>query len=98
MPGGGTVTISTHWNQNDENQSDGAKAEAEIVIADSGPGIPPKVLPHLFQPFASRRAGGTGLGLAVTHEIIQQHSGRIEVQSEPGKGARFIFHLPLRAG
>ena len=71
------------------------EGEAEITMADTGPGIPPEVLPHIFQPFVSRRAEGTGLGLAVTNEIIQQHGGRIKVQSETGKGTRFVFRLPI---
>ena len=87
MPAGGTVTITTRRNEE----------EAEVVIADTGPGIAPEVLPAIFAPFVSHRPDGTGLGLAATQRIIVEHGGRVEAQSEIGKGARFIFHLPLKA-
>lgn len=86
MPDGGTVTITTRRSDQDE---------AEVVIADTGPGIAPEVLPTIFAPFVSHRPDGTGLGLAATQKIVAQHGGRVAVQSELGKGAQFIFHLPL---
>jgi signal transduction histidine kinase len=68
----------------------------ELVIEDSGRGIPAEDLRHLFEPFFSTKGSrGTGLGLAVTWGIVESHGGTIEVQSEEGKGSRFTVHLPL---
>jgi len=71
-----------------------------VAISDTGPGIPPEHLPHLFERFyrveesRSRHSGGAGLGLAIAYEIARWHGGTIEVQSEPGHGATFTVHLP----
>jgi signal transduction histidine kinase len=66
-----------------------------VRVADTGPGIAPDVLPHLFEAFFSTKASsGTGLGLACSQKIVQQHGGAIEVQSAPGKGAIFTVTLP----
>jgi two-component system phosphate regulon sensor histidine kinase PhoR len=69
----------------------------EVTVADSGPGIPPEHLPHLFERFykvdRSRREGGTGLGLAIVRHIVQAHGGKVTVASEVGKGTRFTFTL-----
>lgn len=69
---------------------------AMVEVADNGPGIPPDVMPHLFEPFfTTKEVGvGTGLGLDISYRIIMQHSGTIEVQSEPGS-TRFIIRLPV---
>jgi PAS domain S-box-containing protein len=67
-----------------------------IRIADNGPGIPAKVLPHIFEPFFTTKppGHGTGLGLAVSYFIAQNHSGRLWAESEPGHGAAFFLELP----
>ena len=69
---------------------------AMVEVADNGPGIPPDVLPRLFEPFfTTKEIGvGTGLGLDISYRIIQQHSGTIEVRSQPGH-TRFIVRLPV---
>ncbi len=67
----------------------------EIMISDTGCGIPEEVLPHIFEPFFSTKES-SGLGLAVVYNIIQQHEGRIEVESKPNEGTRFTIHLPRR--
>lgn len=73
---------------------------AEIVVADSGCGIPQDKLPHIFDSFYTtkqpdeRGQGGTGLGLALCRRIIEAHKGRIRVESEPGKGTIFTVKLP----
>lgn len=68
----------------------------KITVADSGPGIPPEQLPHVFERFyqAGEVRTGIGLGLAIAREIVLAHGGKIEVSSTPGKGAEFIVRLP----
>jgi len=72
-----------------------------VEVADSGPGIPPGDLERIFDEFhrveAQRHVAGTGLGLTIAHRIVQQHGGRIEVESPPGQGATFRVWLPLPA-
>lgn len=71
----------------------------ECAVADTGVGIPPQALARLFRPFERGadplRAGGTGLGLSISKAIVERHGGRISVQSDPGRGSRFSFTLPL---
>ncbi|HUL38254.1 MAG TPA: ATP-binding protein [Thermodesulfobacteriota bacterium] len=69
--------------------------EVQIVISDTGGGIPEEVLPHIFEPFVSTKES-TGLGLAVVYGIIQQHKGEIEVDSKPNEGTTFVITLPRR--
>jgi len=68
-----------------------------LTFADTGAGIPPKNLPKIFEAFFTTKsqASGVGLGLSVSYGIVASHGGRIEVESEPGKGARFTVKLPL---
>ncbi len=70
-----------------------------ISVADAGAGIHPEHLPRLFEPFFTTKSPGegTGLGLAVAHGIVRDHRGWIEVESEPGRGSRFTFYLPVAA-
>ena len=69
-----------------------------VSISDTGCGIPPDVLPHIFEPFyTTKKAGnGTGLGLSICENIVRTHDGYIEVDSEIGKGATFTVRLPAR--
>ena len=68
-----------------------------ISVADSGGGIPPDILNRIFEPFFTTKpiGQGTGLGLSLSYGIIKKHNGRIEVQSEVGKGTCFTIHLPV---
>jgi signal transduction histidine kinase len=75
--------------------------EIKIQVIDTGPGIPEPLMPKIFQPFFTTKGTakkdenrGTGLGLAICKDIIEHHGGRIEVQSEIGKGTTFTIHLP----
>jgi len=67
----------------------------QLSIQDSGVGIPPRDMDKLFDPFFSTKEGGIGLGLSIAHRIIDQHHGKIEVESAPGKGTHFTIWLPM---
>jgi signal transduction histidine kinase len=88
-PEGGTITLRT---------SSSAEA-ARLEVIDAGPGIDPAIRAHIFDPFfTTKPAGeGTGLGLSISRSIVEQHGGRLDVESSPGQGARFIVVLPRRA-
>ena len=66
-----------------------------ILVRDSGSGISPKNLSRLFEPFFTTKKNGTGLGLAICRRIVEEHRGRIDVESEPGKGSTFAVMLPV---
>jgi len=68
-----------------------------IWIADTGPGVPLQILGRIFDPFFTTKgpARGTGLGLSICYSIMEEHKGKIWVESEAGKGARFIVELPV---
>jgi two-component system, NtrC family, sensor kinase len=88
MPRGGTLWIETRLSS--------AKTEIEIKVRDDGAGIAPDVLPHIFEPFLTtkERGRGVGLGLAISRGIVERHNGRIEVESELGRGTTFTITLP----
>jgi two-component system NtrC family sensor kinase len=67
-----------------------------LVVADSGTGIPPEVLPRIFEPWVTTKPAGrgTGLGLSITRDTIASHGGMIDVRSEPGRGTVFTIDLP----
>ncbi len=94
MPNGGRLRIDVRENP--------AVGMVEIRIADSGVGIPADQLRLIFEPFYTTKApdesgrGGTGLGLSVCRQIIEQHHGRIRVESVVGKGSTFTVKLPLK--
>lgn len=87
MPHGGTLTVTgrttSRW--------------AEVVVADTGEGIEAESIDRIFEPFYSTKVGrgGTGLGLSISHDIVRRHGGTVDVDSEPGRGTRFIVRLPL---
>ncbi|MGE4553789.1 MAG: sensor histidine kinase, partial [Desulfovibrionaceae bacterium] len=71
--------------------------QAVITVADQGQGISPRDLKHIFDPFftTKRDSGGTGLGLSVSHGIIQEHGGAMTFSSSPGRGTVCTIRLPL---
>ncbi len=76
--------------------SSGDEGHVRIDVADTGVGIHPEVLPHIFEPFFStkNKESGVGLGLAVVYGIVERHGGTIQVESEPGRGTTFHLTLP----
>jgi signal transduction histidine kinase len=88
LAGAGAVEIRTYVQEH----------EVVLEVRDTGRGIPETELPSIFNPFFTTKASGTGLGLAITHRIIQEHNGRIEVESELDKGTVFKIYLPIQEG
>ncbi|MFN3330060.1 MAG: ATP-binding protein, partial [Pyrinomonadaceae bacterium] len=66
----------------------------KIEVADTGIGIPPENLPKIFEPYFSTKETGTGLGLAIVERFVNEHKGKITVESELGKGTKFTLRLP----
>ena len=86
MPQAGTTTVRTeivdaNW--------------VRLDIQDAGPGIPPDVLEKIFTPFYTTKARGTGLGLAVVHKVVNRHRGKVDVDTAPGRGTKFMLYLPM---
>lgn len=94
MPTGGRLKVEVRENP--------AGDTVEIAVSDSGCGIPPDHLRQIFEPFFTTKQpddhgrGGTGLGLSVCRQIIEQHHGRIRVESVVGKGSKFLVKLPKK--
>ena len=89
MPEGGTLNLDA--------RHDAEKELVIISVKDSGPGIDPADLPHIFEPFVTTKneGYGVGLGLSTVYGIMEQHSGSIDVDSRPGQGATFMLKLPV---
>jgi two-component system NtrC family sensor kinase len=89
MPQGGTLWLEDRLIHDDR--------EIEMKVRDNGTGISADVLPHIFEPFlTTKESGGVGLGLAIARGIMERHNGRIEVQSELGRGTTFTITLPTQ--
>jgi two-component system NtrC family sensor kinase len=86
MESGGTITVGTAASEG---------GFVDITVRDEGAGIAPENLEKIFEPFFTTKARGTGLGLAITRRIVEQHLGRIMVESEIGKGTTVTVRLPI---
>lgn len=86
MSSGGALGITTYLQDN----------YVKIEVQDTGVGISPEILNDIFHPFFTTKSGGTGLGLALAYEIIEDHKGKIEVKSKLGEGSTFIVSLPFK--
>jgi PAS domain S-box-containing protein len=88
IAGSGSIYVRTYIERND----------SVLEIRDTGRGIPGEDLAFIFNPFFTTKSSGTGLGLAITHRIIQEHNGRLEVESEVDKGTVFRVFMPIKEG
>ncbi|NIN68173.1 MAG: response regulator [Anaerolineae bacterium] len=102
MPGGGELTIAVTGPARPDLPDIAGREElwgdgdyVEVDIADKGVGISQEDLGRIFEPFWSAKARGTGLELAISKRIINEHGGEVEVQSQEGEGTRFIVRVPL---
>jgi len=101
MPEGGRLTITTanvSVEQEDQKNRPGLRVGAYVTIAvsDTGSGVPEDIRAHMFEPFftTKEQGKGTGLGLATVYGIVKQNGGGVYVDSEEGKGTRFVIYLP----
>jgi len=87
MPDGGELTVTTGRDRD--------RQAVWIAFTDNGVGISAGDIPHIFEPFFTRKFKGTGLGLTISYGIVEQHGGRIEVESQIGQGSKFTVFLPI---
>jgi two-component system sensor kinase FixL len=71
-----------------------ADRQQEVAVIDTGPGISPDIAPQLFKPFVTTKKDGMGIGLSISHSIIESHGGRLWAEANPGGGTIFRFTLP----
>jgi signal transduction histidine kinase len=86
MPEGGRLTVATR----------GRGDAVEIDVQDTGVGIPPENLDKILTPFFSTKALGTGLGLPLVARVVTAHGGSVAVESEVGKGTKFLLEIPVK--
>ena len=91
LPQGGNLWLTTGFSRE--------QGHVRIVVRDDGSGISPEILARIFEPFLTTKetGRGVGLGLAISHSILERHNGSIEVQSELGRGTTFTVTLPWDA-
>jgi two-component system NtrC family sensor kinase len=93
MKEGGSINIATRSVSRNGTQPSGDFVQIEV--RDTGVGIPEENLQHIFDPFFTSKDEGSGLGLAVSHQIVQEHGGFVTVESHVGKGTAFFVHVPV---
>lgn len=102
MPNGGDVTVRTRQAAavlfpNSTLPEPQAEPAIQVVVSDTGQGIPADRVSRIFDPFFTTKEKGMGLGMAITHRIVEDHKGIIDVHSEVGMGTTFTVHLPMTA-
>ncbi len=93
MREGGSMYISTR--PFPKNQAGQAGQFVQVEIRDTGVGIPEENLEHIFDPFFTNKDEGSGLGLSISHQIVQEHGGYVTVESKVGKGTAFFINIPV---
>ncbi|MGD9690583.1 MAG: nitrogen regulation protein NR(II) [Phycisphaerales bacterium] len=88
----GDLIIRTRARSDEEGQRC-----AEVHVIDTGPGIAPEIRDRVFTPYFTTKAGGSGLGLPTSRRLIEEHGGRLDLHTEPGRGSDFCIILPLGA-
>jgi len=95
IPRGGTITVRIGTSEpRDAGRAAGAGRRVRLVVEDDGPGVPPELHQRIFQLFATTKAKGTGVGLAVARKIVERHGGSLVLEDAVPHGARFVFELP----
>jgi signal transduction histidine kinase len=89
-PEDGSITVKTR-----SFMKPGGEPYIQIEFTDTGCGIPPEKLEEIFNPFFTTKSAGSGLGLSISHQIVEDHKGYIHVESELTKGSSFFINLPL---
>ncbi|MEJ2671242.1 MAG: ATP-binding protein [Deltaproteobacteria bacterium] len=87
IPGSGTITVSV--------KGDRSQERVELIVADTGVGIPDRDKIRIFEPYFSTKRGGTGLGLAIVNSIVSEHQGFLRVEDNVPRGTRFIIEIPM---
>jgi two-component system nitrogen regulation sensor histidine kinase NtrY len=87
MPGRGAITVSV--------TGDPAQERVQLIVADTGVGVPDRDKIRIFEPYFSTKRGGTGLGLAIVSSIVAEHQGFLRVEDNVPQGAKFIIYLPM---
>jgi two-component system nitrogen regulation sensor histidine kinase NtrY len=88
MPEGGTITVSV--------KGDLAQERVELMVADTGVGVPDRDKIRIFEPYFSTKRGGTGLGLAIVNSIVAEHQGFLRLEDNAPRGTKFIIDIPMR--
>jgi PAS domain S-box-containing protein len=99
MPEGGVVHLTAEELDilPDAHPSLRAGAYVQLVVRDNGPGIPAEVIDRVFDPYFTKKSGGSGLGLTIVHSIMRRHHGAVAVGSKEGEGTTFRIHVPISA-
>jgi two-component system NtrC family sensor kinase len=92
--GGGMLRLRTALDQM-QTPDHRSLPTMRIEFEDTGQGIPPEILPHIFEPFTTTKTTGTGLGLSISYRLIEAHNGQITVTSQVGVGTNFVILLPI---